>query len=1142
MEAGEKPAKGSGGGRARTREAKRRRILRGQAEGATAEEVARQEKKVQQLEFDLLSARQLLEMMRHYAAKGADGAEQNDACSSSSGKENARLPGSGARRGGEASSPAASSPQSAEAAGAPEAAAAAAAAAAFDGAVAASSSSAAAANAGAAAAGAAPAAGAVAAAAGTASAAAGGAAKKQRKKKRKSRKTANGAGAESEKEDEDSETATPPLLNEEVVEEAVVAAKPEADKDKPPLMDPFGLPMVNLNWADIDTDGDVLLDAGVDQMEVDKLGSEATALAGAGPPMPPQPVFEPKGQIIVGLIGHVAHGKSSIIKMLTGKSTMTFREERLANATIKLGYADACIYRSIQSVRGRRRFYMTGGSVPVRGPAHPDTGEACEFVRKVSFIDCPGHDKYTTTMAVGTTVMDAAIIVVAANEDFPQAQTLEHYKILKERKIRSENIIVVHNKIDLVGPQALVHLNGIRKLFGQEASVIPCCAVQGTNKEALISSVVSLPEPVCNVSLEIPPVFRVIRSFDINKKRKPGDAGTPATGGVVGGAVLQGVIYRGDEITLFPGLIRKRARGDDDDEGGGGEAYYEPVRVRITRLTSEGRDVDIARPGALVGMETNLPPHLAKGDRLVGQVSGEVGRNLDLFVTSLVLANVVSNRDSEGRKAKKVKEGDKLLVMAGARQAYATVTKAEKSTLQLTLEAPISVPPLERVSLHRIDSSGTCRIVAWGTVKSSSCPEPAAEAAGAVEGQKPAGGSALIEAGMPPPPPGTTAASASAALQPPQAQQQQTASTLQSNPISATTLGVLSGRVGWRPGVASHSLPHPAPATTTDEESNFSDFYSKLRELKEGAADRVAAAVRDERPPEDVFVTHEIPIMMGASPPPPPVAAAAGVLGGLDRQRHGVVSATLPSSGRPAASRAHVASSQPSNMVDYVAPKRPKPPPRNAASMVLSDSEDEGLRLKKKVKKKKRQRGVKDGRGEDGSDSEQEGESDAVYAGLLYQALDSMSVQDRGRTFKMPAPKIVRVTRHCCAVTNFTSIIKALQRDTEHVRAYISAELSLLASIDPNGTLVMNRVVKPASLEVVLRKYAWTYVTCMLCNGGTTIEKLDKGIIELRCTRCCATRCVTTHQISLYSSVKTGSRRVARRLAEKVEKEPPQKS
>ena len=83
-----------------------------------------------------------------------------------------------------------------------------------------------------------------------------------------------------------------------------------------------------------------------------------------------------------------------------------------------------------------------------------------KLVRHVSFVDCPGHDILMATMLNGAAVMDAALLLIAANETCPQPQTSEHLAAVEIMKL--ENIIILQNKVDLIKEaQALEHHKSI---------------------------------------------------------------------------------------------------------------------------------------------------------------------------------------------------------------------------------------------------------------------------------------------------------------------------------------------------------------------------------------------------------------------------------------------------------------------------------------------------------------------------------------------------------------------------------------------------------------------------------------------------------------------------------------------------------
>merc|ERR1711983_306156 len=114
-------------------------------------------------------------------------------------------------------------------------------------------------------------------------------------------------------------------------------------------------------------------------------------------PLSPE-VISRQATINIGTIGHVAHGKSTVVKALSGVHTVRFKNELERNITIN--------------------------------------GFEYEFVRHVSFVDCPGHDILMATMLNGAAVMDAALLLIAGNETCPQPQTSEHLAAIEIMKLK----------------------------------------------------------------------------------------------------------------------------------------------------------------------------------------------------------------------------------------------------------------------------------------------------------------------------------------------------------------------------------------------------------------------------------------------------------------------------------------------------------------------------------------------------------------------------------------------------------------------------------------------------------------------------------------------------------------------------------
>ena len=148
-------------------------------------------------------------------------------------------------------------------------------------------------------------------------------------------------------------------------------------------------------------------------------------------------------EVNIGMVGHVDHGKTTLTQALSGTWTDTHSEERKRGKSIKLGYADTAFYKT------------KGGDFYARGK-HPDGKEDAEkdLLRVVSFVDAPGHETLMAVMISGAAIMDGALLLVAANETCPQAQTREHLAALQIAGI--ENIVVVQNKVDIVSKERAI--------------------------------------------------------------------------------------------------------------------------------------------------------------------------------------------------------------------------------------------------------------------------------------------------------------------------------------------------------------------------------------------------------------------------------------------------------------------------------------------------------------------------------------------------------------------------------------------------------------------------------------------------------------------------------------------------------------
>ncbi|KAF9258942.1 hypothetical protein L218DRAFT_990341 [Marasmius fiardii PR-910] len=430
-------------------------------------------------------------------------------------------------------------------------------------------------------------------------------------------------------------------------------------------------------------------------------------------PLSPE-VISKQATINLGTIGHVAHGKSTVVKAISGVQTVRFKNELVRNITIKLGYANAKIYKCSNDACPRPGCYRSYRSDKEDNPPceRPGCGHRMKLLRHVSFVDCPGHDILMATMLNGAAVMDAALLLVAANETCPQPQTSEHLAAVEI--MRLENIIILQNKVDLIKEtQALEHQKSIsafvKGTVAENSPIVPISAQLKYNIDAVNEYIVkNIPIPVRDFTSD--PRLIVIRSFDVNK---PGAEVDELKGGVAGGSILTGVLRLGQEIEIRPGIVTKDAQG---------RARCKPIFSRIMSLHAENNLLQFAVPGGLIGVGTRIDPTLCRADRLVGQVLGTVGSlpliyselEINLFLLRRLLG--VKSEDKKQTKVAKLAKSELLLVNIGSTSTGGRVVSVKADLAKIQLTSPACTEIGEKVALsRRIEKHW--RLVGWGSVQ-----------------------------------------------------------------------------------------------------------------------------------------------------------------------------------------------------------------------------------------------------------------------------------------------------------------------------------------------------------------------------------------------------------------------------------------
>jgi selenocysteine-specific elongation factor len=255
--------------------------------------------------------------------------------------------------------------------------------------------------------------------------------------------------------------------------------------------------------------------------------------------------------LTVGTAGHIDHGKTALVRALTGRDTDRLPEERARGMSIDLGFARV-------SVGGRR----------------------------LSLVDVPGHERFVRTMVAGATGVDLFLLVVAA-DDGVMPQTREHAAVLHALGVRCG--VVAVTKADLAEPDRA--REEVRELLGADVPVVACSARTGAGIEdvrAALGHVAARVRPVRR--RDGPAVLHVDRSFTIH------GAGT-----VVTGTLWSGSLGAGDRVALLPARTRARVRAVQVHDGAVERAEAgQRVAVNLAgvRVDAIGRGDVIAAEGA----------------------------------------------------------------------------------------------------------------------------------------------------------------------------------------------------------------------------------------------------------------------------------------------------------------------------------------------------------------------------------------------------------------------------------------------------------------------------------------------------------------------------------------------------------------
>ena len=276
-------------------------------------------------------------------------------------------------------------------------------------------------------------------------------------------------------------------------------------------------------------------------------------------------------RLVVGTAGHIDHGKSALVRALTGIEPDRLKEERERGITIDLGFA------------------------------HTQVGDVT-----LAFVDVPGHERFIRNMLAGATGVDAALLVVAADESV-MPQTREHLDICRLLEVRTG--VIALTKADLAdGDLRQVAREETRALvrgtFLEAAPIIEVSSMTGEGLDALREALRALASASTARSADGATRLPIDRAFTLR-----------GFGAVVTGTLASGVVSARDSLMVLPRGVTTRVRG----------------------LHVHGRAVEIAQAGERVAVNLGdvSVQDLARGDTLVRAGAFEATRVIDVRIELL---------------------------------------------------------------------------------------------------------------------------------------------------------------------------------------------------------------------------------------------------------------------------------------------------------------------------------------------------------------------------------------------------------------------------------------------------------------------------------------------------------------------------
>jgi translation initiation factor 2 subunit 3 len=279
-------------------------------------------------------------------------------------------------------------------------------------------------------------------------------------------------------------------------------------------------------------------------------------------------------------------------------------------------------------------------------------------------------------------------------------QTKEHLMIINILGIK--NVIIVQTKVDIVGKEAAItHQKQIREFIKgsviEDAPIVPVMPNMGINLDIIFKMIVEMQRPERDNAAD--PLMYIVRSFDINK---PGVDLKTIKGGVAGGSLIRGTLKVGDRIEISPGIKVTKSKKE----------VYAPI-VTVVKSLSNGTDpIDVATPGGLVGISTEIDPAFAKADGLVGNIVGHVGKTPKATTTITVKYHKLERDDIPSQH---IADNETMILGIGTATVLGYIKRAKKDTVEFELKRPVCIDRDMKIAVMR-NIAKRWKLTGYGTL------------------------------------------------------------------------------------------------------------------------------------------------------------------------------------------------------------------------------------------------------------------------------------------------------------------------------------------------------------------------------------------------------------------------------------------